>query len=281
MTDRTPPAAAQWLLRMLGPANPALAGDLLEEYGQGRSARWYWKQVLIAIAVAKSKAAALLALLIAAFRVAIGIPVPGVNAEALASLSRTIGRTELLAGYNLISGGNIASASVFALGLAPFISAAIIVETPLLFGWWTATNRRSSPWALPIVRAIWVVGVLLAALQASGLALFLERQSAGGLQLVYLPGWTFRVSVVVTLTAASASLMWVADRVTENHIGNGMFLVALAAVSSGFPGFVGTVGIAGATARTALHLAIIAVVSHVYRRAFDRRLNRARPVPSR
>lgn len=46
-----PPAAATWLLNKFGCTNDALKGDLVEEYGQGRSIAWYWRQVLIAIAV--------------------------------------------------------------------------------------------------------------------------------------------------------------------------------------------------------------------------------------
>jgi hypothetical protein len=46
-----PPTAATWLLNKFGCANDALKGDLVEEYGRGRSRAWYWRQVLIAIAI--------------------------------------------------------------------------------------------------------------------------------------------------------------------------------------------------------------------------------------
>src|ERR1700761_8706539 len=53
MRAKQPPAAANWLLRhlTLGEANEALAGDLLEEFQDGRSVGWYWSQVLVAVAL--------------------------------------------------------------------------------------------------------------------------------------------------------------------------------------------------------------------------------------
>ena len=51
MRPMQPPTAATWLLNKFGCTNDALKGDLVEEYGQGRSIAWYWRQVLVAIAV--------------------------------------------------------------------------------------------------------------------------------------------------------------------------------------------------------------------------------------
>lgn len=57
MISTHPPMVATWFLKQLGsgPNNDALLGDLIEEYGQGRSRIWYWRQVLIAIVVSFCK----------------------------------------------------------------------------------------------------------------------------------------------------------------------------------------------------------------------------------
>ena len=51
MNRHEPPKLAKWVLKHFGSANEALAGDLIEEYAQGRSAAWYWRQVLIAVLI--------------------------------------------------------------------------------------------------------------------------------------------------------------------------------------------------------------------------------------
>ena len=58
MRKAAPPLVAAWLLEHLtiGPRNEALTGDLLEEFRSGRSARWYWRQVLGAIIFGLSRA---------------------------------------------------------------------------------------------------------------------------------------------------------------------------------------------------------------------------------
>ena len=57
MKSSQPPSLATWLLEHLVPrgGNEALAGDLLEDYSQGRPASWYWRQVLVAIMLGFSK----------------------------------------------------------------------------------------------------------------------------------------------------------------------------------------------------------------------------------
>jgi preprotein translocase subunit SecY len=91
----------------------------------------------------------------------------------------------------------------------------------------------------PIPRSVVeLVAILLCSVQASGIALFLERQSAvaGGLPLVDSPGWVFRLTTVVVLTCGMAALMWLSDAITERGLGNGMFLTFLAGVLVGLPG---------------------------------------------
>src|SRR4030095_16256717 len=77
MTPTEPPLMATWLLEHIGRKNPSLAGDLLEEYRQGRSVAWYWRQVLIAIVLRPSKAALLVVGLFALYRLGAHVPIPG------------------------------------------------------------------------------------------------------------------------------------------------------------------------------------------------------------
>ena len=69
------------------------------------------------------------------------------------------------------------------------------------------------------------------------IAIFLERQTniAGGLPLVYEPGWSFRLMTVLTLTTGTAFIMWLGEQITERGIGNGMSLIIFAGIVVGLP----------------------------------------------
>ena len=69
------------------------------------------------------------------------------------------------------------------------------------------------------------------------IAIFLERQTniAGGLPLVYNPGWGFRLLCVLTLTTGTIFIMWLGEQITERGIGNGMSLLIFAGIVVGFP----------------------------------------------
>ena len=72
---------------------------------------------------------------------------------------------------------------------------------------------------------------------ALGIATFLERQTriAGGLPLVYSPGWGFRMMTVLTLTTGTCFIMWLGEQITERGIGNGMSLIIYAGIVVGLP----------------------------------------------
>jgi preprotein translocase subunit SecY len=77
--------------------------------------------------------------------------------------------------------------------------------------------------------------VLLAALQAYGIAVGLEGQ--GG--VVLDPGWFFRISTVITLTGGTVFLMWLGEQITSRGIGNGISLIIFAGIVAGLPSAIG------------------------------------------
>ena len=78
---------------------------------------------------------------------------------------------------------------------------------------------------------------MLAVVQSLGIAICLERQTkiAGGLPLVYEPGWGFRLMCVLTLTTGTMFVMWLGEQITERGIGNGMSLLIFAGIVVNFP----------------------------------------------
>jgi preprotein translocase subunit SecY len=123
------------------------------------------------------------------------------------------------------------------LGIMPYISASIILQ--LLTVVWPYLERLSKEGELgrrKITQYTRYGTIVLSIVQALGIAFFLERSTeiAGGLPLVYNPGWGFRLMTVLTLTTGSAFVMWLGEQITERGIGNGMSLIIFAGIVVGF-----------------------------------------------
>jgi preprotein translocase subunit SecY len=175
--------------------------------------------------------------ILAVYRVGSHIPTPGVNTEALAILAEQAAGT-MFGLYDMFSGGNLSQVTIFALGIMPYISASIIFQ--LLTVVWPYLERISKEGELgrrKITQYTRYATILLCVVQASAIAIFLERQTgiAGGLNLVYAPGWIFRFMTVLTLTTGTAFIMWLGEQITERGIGNGMSLIIFAGIVVGLP----------------------------------------------
>ena len=175
--------------------------------------------------------------LLAIYRVGGHIPTPGVNAQALALMADQAKNT-MFGLYDMFSGNNLSQMTIFALGIMPYISASIILQ--LLTVVWPYLERLSKEGELgrrKITQYTRYGTILLAVIQAFGIALFLEHQTniAGGLPLVYSSGWGFRLMTVVTLTTGTAFIMWLGEQITERGVGNGMSLIIFAGIVVNFP----------------------------------------------
>src|SRR5436189_5853540 len=128
------------------------------------------------------------------YRVGNHIPTPGVNQTALALLADAQKGT-MFGLYDMFSGKNLSQMTIFALGIMPYISSSIILQ--LLTVVWPYLERLSKEGELgrrKITQYTRYGTLVLAIVQSFGIALFLEHQTnvAGGLPLVYNPGWFFR-----------------------------------------------------------------------------------------
>ena len=213
--------------------------------------------------------------LLAVFRIGSNIPTPGINQEALALLAQQAGNMFGL--YNMFSGNNLSQMTIFALGVMPYISASIILQ--LLTVVWPYLERLSKEGELgrrKITQYTRYLTLVLAAVQSLGYAIFLERQTqiAGGLPLVYDPGWAFRLGVMLTLTTGTMFIMWLGEQITERGIGNGMSLIIFAGIVVNFPRAViatfaqlqtGQIGLLTMAILVVLMVGVIAAIIYVER----------------
>jgi preprotein translocase subunit SecY len=175
--------------------------------------------------------------LLAVYRVGNHIPTPGVNGEALALLAEQL-KGSMFGLYDMFTGGNLSRVTIFALGIMPYISASIILQ--LLTVVWPYLERLSKEGELgrrKITQYTRYGTIVLSVVQSLGIAIYLERQTdiAGGLPLVFQPGWGFRFLAVLTLTTGTAFIMWLGEQITERGIGNGMSLIIYAGIVVGLP----------------------------------------------
>src|SRR6476619_4395252 len=214
--------------------------------------------------------------LLAVYRVGGHIPTPGINGAALAALVDQAKNT-MFGLYDMFSGKNLSQMTIFALGIMPYISASIILQ--LLTVVWPYLERLSKEGELgrrKITQYTRYGTILLSVVQALGIAYFLERNTgiAGGLPLVYSPGWGFRLLTVLTLTTGTTFIMWLGEQITERGIGNGMSLIIFAGIVVNLPHAVistleqlktGQMGLVRLVALVVLMFGVIAAIVFVER----------------
>ncbi len=169
-------------------------------------------------------------LILVVYRIGAHIPTPGIDASALGALFTGAAGT-LFGFFDLFSGGALRRASIFALGIMPYIDASIILQ--LLAVVVPAIERLQKEGAegrKKITQYTRYGTVLIAMIQGMGIAIGLEGVTADGQLVVPNPGWGFRIMTTLTLTAGSVLLMWLGEQISERGIGNGISLLIFAGI---------------------------------------------------
>jgi len=175
-------------------------------------------------------------LLLAVFRIGVFIPTPGVDAEALSGFFSAASGT-ILDFATMFTGGALERFSIFALGIMPYISASIILQllqavVPTL----ERLSKEGEQGRKTITQYTRYLTVVLAAAQGLMIAVGLENmQGPAGEPIVLVPGWSFRLFTMVTLTAGTTFLMWLGEMITEKGIGNGISLIIFVGIVANMP----------------------------------------------
>ena len=173
------------------------------------------------------------------FRIGTFIPVPGINPAALAALFDQQQGT-ILDMFNMFSGGALSRASLFALGIMPYISASIIMQLmtaviPKL----EQLKKEGEQGRRKITQYTRYGTVALATFQAIGISIALQSQQAGGMSVVVHTGPGFVFTAAVSLVTGTMFLMWLGEQITERGIGNGISLIIFAGIVAGLPSAIG------------------------------------------
>lgn len=167
--------------------------------------------------------------MIVVFRIGTHIPTPGVDAKLL---TQNLPSSELFSFLNMFSGGALRRFSVFALGIAPYINASIIMQLLVyVIPYLEHLAKEEGEEGRKMINQYTRYGtVLIGALQAFGISFMLERY-----QVVVSPGWAFKIMAVTTLTAGTAFIMWLGEQMTNRGIGNGISILITAGILASLP----------------------------------------------
>ena len=175
----------------------------------------------------------LLALVV--YRIGAHIPVPGINPDQLRQLFSGQ-QGGILNLFNMFSGGALSRFTVFALGIMPYISASIIMQLmTYVVPTFEQMKKEGQTGQRKITQYTRYGTLALALFQSFGIAVALEASQG----LVIAPGWGFRMTAVISLTAGTMFLMWLGEQITERGLGNGISILIFAGIAAGLPGAVG------------------------------------------
>jgi len=170
-------------------------------------------------------------LMLVVYRVGAHIPTPGIDLAALGSFFDAA-RGTMLGFFDMFSGGALRRLTVFALGIMPYINAAIILELlKVVIPHLARLAKEGEAGRKKLTQYTRYGTIVIAIVQATGISIGLESMSApNGAAIVPFPGIGFRLLTIITLTAGTAFIMWLGEQISERGIGNGISLIIFAGI---------------------------------------------------
>ena len=189
------------------------------------------------------------------------ITVPGLNVGVLRTQFGALQNT-FLGVYDMFVGGGLSRATIFALGIMPYISSSIIFQLmAAVFPSVEKMQKEGEEGRKKLTQWTRYATVVLAMVQAYGFAVFLQSIQGA----VVTPGFAFVITTIITLTTGAIFIMWIGEQITDRGIGNGMSLLIFFNIVDTFPAALGRtfealqVGEIGMFALVALALVVVGV----------------------
>jgi preprotein translocase subunit SecY len=208
----------------------------------------------------------------ALFRFGSVVPTPGVDYGAVKECIASVESNSLYGMINLFSGGALLRLSVFALGIMPYITASIIIQLlTVVIPRLESLKKEGQAGTAKITQYTRYLTVGLAILQSTSIITLARTPGRlfAGCQIDLIPDdsvWLI-VTMVMTMTAGTAVIMWLAELITDRGVGNGMSLLIFTSIISSFPGQLGSIyatkGVVTLAITLAVGLVVIAGVVYV------------------
>ena len=167
-------------------------------------------------------------LMLVVFRIGSNIPVPGIDRSVLSQVFT--GETGLFDLFDLFSGGSFSNFTIFALSITPYITASIIIQLlTIAFPYFERLAKEGQEGRKKMAQITRYLTIVLALVQAFGLTVGLFRQA------VVDQSWFSFVVIILVLTAGTAFLMWLGEKINENGVGNGISLIIFGGIVARIP----------------------------------------------
>src|SRR5688572_9012648 len=168
--------------------------------------------------------------LLAVYRLGVFVTTPGVDRGLMQKIMEQQAGT-LFGMFNMFVGGALEQASVFSLGIMPYISSSIIIQlltvvVPTL----ERLSKEGEQGRKKITQYTRYGCIVLSVIQGTIIATNLESQNLNGQPAVADPGLFFKFITVLSLTAGTCFIMWLGEQITERGIGNGMSLIIFSGI---------------------------------------------------
>jgi preprotein translocase subunit SecY len=191
------------------------------------------------------------------YRVGAHITAPGIDVVALTDFFANKGKGGLLGLYDLFVGGGLSHATVFALGIMPYIGASIFMQIAGVVIPTVEKLQKDEEGRKRVTQWTRYVTIVLAVVQGWGFALFTSSLQ----DAVVNPGFGFKLQMVLVLTTGALFVMWLGEQITERGLGNGASLIIFFSIVERFwPGIISTLGFVKTQAVGPFSLVILGIV---------------------
>ena len=173
-------------------------------------------------------------LLVLIYRIGSYVVLPGVDPSKLGALQNQ-GREGLMGLLNMFSGGAFSNASIFALGIMPYITASIVIQLlAVAVPYFQKMQREGESGRRKINQYTRYLTIFILLFQAPGYLVNLRHMSGGALSPAI--GWTsFMISSTIILAAGSMFILWLGERITDKGIGNGVSMIIMLGIIARLP----------------------------------------------
>ena len=169
------------------------------------------------------------------FRVGTYIALPGLDPLQLANMTRQ-GGNGILGLVNLFAGGAFSRASIFALGIMPYISASIAVQLlTIVVPQFQKMSKEGESGRRQLNQWTRILTVIVTAFQGFAYVRYLNTQDNNA---IVIPTWLFTLSTVTVLTTGTLFVMWMGEKITDKGLGNGVSIIIMVGILARFPGAV-------------------------------------------